>query len=187
MILAAAVLVALAIAVFANRAVRNDPEWTVKISGGHETDGRDRGRPVNLVAGGLGVKPEVFREAFSRVHPAPPGQQPDPEEVRRNKEVLLGALSQYGISNDMLDSVSNYYRYRRERGEMWPVKQATATAIVARGVVTGFKITNPGGGYSSPPLITIVGHPEVRAEAVLAFSKDLSKNGSISAIKIVKK
>jgi hypothetical protein len=36
----------------------------VTFSGGHETDPQDRGRPVVLVAGALGVKPEVFRKAF---------------------------------------------------------------------------------------------------------------------------
>ena len=42
----------------------------VVFSGGHETDGRDGGRPVILIAAALKVKPEVFRAAFSGVHPA---------------------------------------------------------------------------------------------------------------------
>jgi hypothetical protein len=56
----------------------------VKFSGGHETDRRDGGRPVVLVAAGLGVKPEVFRDAFSNVRPAKNGK-PSGEEARRNK------------------------------------------------------------------------------------------------------
>ena len=39
-------------------------------SGGLDTDPQDHGRPVVLVAAGLGVKPEVFREAFRGVTPA---------------------------------------------------------------------------------------------------------------------
>src|SRR6476620_10797851 len=102
--------------------VREAPTTRVPIvfSGGHETDPRDRGRPVILIASALGVPPEVFREAFSHVHPAPPGRGPTPEEARRNKDALLGALSKYGVTNERLDEVSNYYRYRRDHGELWP-------------------------------------------------------------------
>ena len=42
----------------------------LNFTGGYDTDPRDHGRPVVLVAAGLGVAPEVFREAFSHVHPA---------------------------------------------------------------------------------------------------------------------
>ena len=45
----------------------------VVFSGGRETEGVDHGRPVVLIAAALGVKPEVFREAFTHVHPAGPG------------------------------------------------------------------------------------------------------------------
>src|SRR5689334_10813701 len=48
----------------------------VTLTGGHDTDPRDKGRPVVLVAAGLGVTPEVFRDAFSRVTPAPAGREP---------------------------------------------------------------------------------------------------------------
>ncbi len=89
---------------------------SVEISGGHETDRRDRGRPVILVASALGVPAKVFREAFSHVHPAPAGTRPDPEQVRANKDALLSALSKYDVTNDRLDTVSNYYRYVRRRG-----------------------------------------------------------------------
>ena len=64
----------------------------VVISGGHETDPRDHGRPVVLVAGGLGVTPEIFRDAFSSVHPVAPGSYPDQERAQQNKSVLLSAL-----------------------------------------------------------------------------------------------
>src|SRR6476646_4261686 len=74
----------------------------VSFAGGHETDSRDGGRPVVLIAAALGVKPEVFRETFSRVRPAKNGK-PSGQEARRNKEVLMEALGRYGISNERLD------------------------------------------------------------------------------------
>lgn len=48
----------------------DDMKIPIKFSGGHETDRRDGGRPVVLVAAGLGVSPELFREAFRGVTPA---------------------------------------------------------------------------------------------------------------------
>ena len=53
---------------------------TLTITGGHETDPRDRGRPVVLIGNALGVTPEIFRDAFSHVKPAAAGTQ-------RNREV----------------------------------------------------------------------------------------------------
>src|SRR4051794_40101505 len=93
----------------------------VTFSGGHETDPRDHGRPVVLIAAALNVKQEVFRKAFSGVTPAR-GRRPTGDEQRRNKEVLLKALGPYKVTNDRLDEVSDYYRYRPEKGELWPTK-----------------------------------------------------------------
>jgi hypothetical protein len=152
------------------------------ISGGHETDPRDRGRPVALVAGGLGVSPEVFRSAFNRVKPAAGGTEPEPAQVRRNKEVLMGALARYGVTNDELDRVSNYYRYPPGRGKMWPVEAAAGYATVKEGAITSVVITNAGSGYNSLPAVSVAGHPEWSFEANLAFGSDLKKNGSISSI-----
>src|ERR1051325_7086572 len=76
----------------------------VVFSGGHETDPRDHGRPVVLVAGALGVQPQVFRDAFSHVRPAPRGTEPDPRQVRENKAALMSALGRYGVTNDRLDT-----------------------------------------------------------------------------------
>jgi hypothetical protein len=154
----------------------------VKFSGGHETDPRDHGRPVVLVAGGLGVTPEVFREAFSHVRPAPAGTEPEPRQVRANKEALMGALGKYGVTNDQLDRVSNYYRYVARRGELWPVEPAVANALVRDGVVIGFEIIKSGSGYTTPPNLTIPDLPGVKAQVKLAFGKDLSKNGAVSSI-----
>ena len=93
-----------------NADLRNVPADSVVFTGGYETDLRDHGRPVALIAAALGVEPEVFRQAFSNVKPAR-GGAPSAARVRANKEVLMSALGKQGITNDRLDTVSNYYRY----------------------------------------------------------------------------
>ncbi len=94
-------------------------------SGGYETD--PGGRPVVLIAGALGVSPEVFREAFSGVRPARGGETPKPEQVRKNKAALLRVLAKYGVTNERLDEVSDYYRYNPRRGERGPPRRRKAT------------------------------------------------------------
>jgi hypothetical protein len=159
----------------------------VVFSGGHDTDSRDHGRPVVLVAGGLGVTPEVFREAFSHVHPAGPGSGgPTTEEARANKAVLMNALGKYGITNDRLDEVSNYYRYMRSNGEMWKTRNAVANALVKDGVVTAYEIIDGGAGYSSPPSVSVAGVKATPAKVELSFGKDLAKNGAVASIMIPK-
>jgi hypothetical protein len=154
----------------------------VVISGGHETDPRDHGRPVALVAGGLGVSPEVFRDAFSKVHPVAPGSYPDELRARQNKETLLGALSRYGITNQRLDAVSDHYRYQPGSGQRWPTKSARIQAVVQNGIVTSFEITDGGSGYTSQPTLFVPGHRVPPLQVDLFFGKDLSKNGSISSV-----
>ncbi|HEY2882053.1 MAG TPA: hypothetical protein VGJ15_06455 [Pirellulales bacterium] len=156
----------------------------VEFAGGHDTDPQDKGRPVVLVAGGLGVKPEVFREAFSHVKPAPAGTEPDPEQVRKNKAALMDALSKFGITNDRLDTVSNYYRYVRSRGELWTIKPARAYALVKDGAVIGFEIENGGAGYSSPPTVGVPKIKMASPKVELAFSKELEKNGAVASISL---
>jgi hypothetical protein len=156
-------------------------EVQVVISGGHETDPRDHGRPVVLIASMLGVPDEVFREAFSHVTPASGGMEPNPIQVRLNKDALLDVLGPYGVTNDYLDEVSNYYRYNQSAGEVWKQTQATAEVIMTDGVVTGIKITNSGSGYSSVPVITIL-NSDVTATATISFTTDFSNNGSITTI-----
>jgi len=153
----------------------------VMITGGHDTDPRDEGRPVVLIASALGVPSEVFREAFTHVHPAAAGWEPNPIQVRQNKAALLSGLGPYGVTNDFLDTVSNYYRFNGSAGETWPETQATAKAVVTDGVVTGFVITNPGSGYTSPPVITLSGSDDT-ATATLSFTKDFNTNGSLTSI-----
>jgi hypothetical protein len=157
----------------------------VEFSGGHETDPRDNGRPVSLIAAALGVPPEVFREAFSHVPPAPAGTEPDPEQVRRNKDALLSALGKFGVTNDQLDKVSDHYRYVRSRGDLWPTKPAEAHAVIESGAVTRFEITDPGFGYTSPPTVSVPGFKDLKAEVKLSLGKDFDSNGSIESILLV--
>lgn len=155
---------------------------SLSINGGYDTDPRDHGRPVVLIAAALNVPPEVFREAFSHVTPAPAGQEPDPAQVQLNKEALLKVLSPYGVTNDRLDEVSNYYRYNGSAGETWTRTPAKLAVIVTDGKLTGIKIINGGSGYSSTPTITITGAEGATAIAVVSYGTDFDTNGSITAI-----
>ena len=135
-----------------------------------------------LVAAALGVPPEVFREAFSHVTPAAGGSEPEPAQVRKNKEALMSRLGPLGVTNDRLDAVSNYYRYSSSRGQMWRNTPAAAYATVRDGVVTGITVTDAGSGYSSPPQISVEGMPGVRATATLTFGTDFATNGSVKEV-----
>jgi hypothetical protein len=135
-----------------------------------------------LVAGALGVKPEVFREAFSGVRPAKNGK-PSGEEARRNKEALMKVLQPHGVTNDRLDEVSNYYRYQPQRGQLWPTMEAKAQAIVEDGKIKQIIVTEAGSGYSSPPKATVEGVANVQLAVTLQFDKDFKKNGAVAAVK----
>lgn len=160
-----------------------EPSMAIVFSGGHETDPQDHGRPVVLIAAALGVKTEVFRDVFRGVTPAQ-GGRPTPEQVRKNKTVLLRALGPYGVTNERLDEVSDYYRYRPERGELWRTRAARARAIVERGKVKEILVTDPGSGYSRPPHAVIKGMPEVELNVNISFGQDLRKNGSVHSIEL---
>ncbi|MFB9275802.1 hypothetical protein [Cohnella cellulosilytica] len=161
-----------------------DGTVSVTVSGGYETDPQDHGRPVVLIAAALGVPTEVFREAFSSVTPAELSSGgPTAQEAQSNKAALLKVLAPYGITNDRLDEVSDYYRYNGQQSQTWKIVPATAAAIVENGVVTGISITNPGSGYSSAPTITIKGpNGTITAKATVSYSKDFAKNGSLSSV-----
>ncbi len=175
----------------ANRPERPDsssnsdaPPGTLLFSGGFETNPVDHGRPVVLIAGALGVSADVFREAFSHVRPARAGTAPEPEQVRKNKAALMNALGKFGVTNDRLNTVSNYYRYEPHKGELWPTTPASGHARIENGKITGFVITSGGSGYSSPPSIRVQGMPGVAAQAKLAFGPDFQANGTISEIEL---
>jgi len=156
----------------------------IRFIGGSVTDPRDNGRPVILVASALGVPAEVFRDAFSYVHPAQDGE-PDPEQVSQNKEALLSILGPYGVSNDRLDEVSDYYRYMGQRGETWRRRPASGYATVRRGRIVGITVTDPGAGYSSPPAIAVDGFGIVKTRVELAFTRQLDTNGSVKAVRLI--
>jgi hypothetical protein len=157
----------------------------VVISNGFQTDPQDHGRPVVLIASALGVPTEVFREAFSGVTPSGLDRAPSAELAQRNKAALLKVLGPYGITNERLDEVSNYYRYNGKKSETWQKTKASAVATVTDGVVTGVTITNPGAGYSSTPTVTITGpNGTLTAKATVVYTKDFQTNGSISEITI---
>ncbi len=153
-------------------------------SGGHETDQRDGGRPVVLIAAALGVPGEVFRETFTHVTPAAGGREPEPDQVRRNKQALMRGLSPYGITNDRLDTVSNFYRYNGSRGEMWRNTPAAGYAMVKDGVVTSITITEAGAGYSSQPSVSVDGMDGVTLKATLVYGTDFKTNGSVKEITV---
>ncbi len=156
----------------------------VVFTGGYDTDPRDGGRPVKLIASALEVPEEVFRETFTHVRPAGPGQGVTDQRARENKSALMAGLKKYGVTNDRLDEVSNHYRYVRSRGELWTHKEAKANAIVRDGKILSYEIIDPGAGYSSPPQVTVEGIKDVPAVVELAYGKNLKTNGSITAIKL---
>jgi hypothetical protein len=160
-------------------------ENPVTIIGGHDIDPKlDHGRPCVLIAAALGVKTEEFREAFSGVTPAKDGK-PGEAEARRNKEALMKVLKPLGVTNDRLDEVSNYYRYRPQDG-IWKHKDAEAVAVVEGGKLVKVTVKEAGSGYTNPPKVTVKGFEKVELVVTLHLDKDMTKNGSIEAIEIKK-
>ncbi len=155
----------------------------VTFAGGHETDPKDGGRPVVLVAAALGVKTEVFREAFRGVTPARDGK-PSEEEARRNKAALMKVLEPHGVTNERLDEVSNYYRYQPQRGELWKTTPAKAHAVVEDGKVKRIVVTDPGSGYSTPPKATVQGMEKIPLKVTVQYGKDLKKNGAVGSVEV---
>ena len=155
----------------------------LSISGGHTIGRNDMGRPVVLIAAALGVKPEVFREAFSRVTPAR-GGGPDQRQAQQNKDFLLSVLGKYGVTNERLDTVSNFYRFRPQNGELWRHQEAEGYAVLDSGAIKKIVVTNPGFGYSTEPMVMVSGFPNARFKVSLSFDKDLAKNGRISTISV---
>ena len=156
---------------------------SVVFSGGYETDPQDHGRPVILISGALGVPPQVFRDAFSGVTPARNGP-PTREHAQANKRILMDALGKYGVTNDRLDDVSNFYRYRPYDDELWKHSPAKAEAIIADGKVTGFEVIDPGYGYSSPPDVAVPGFPGLTVNISLKYGADLKQNGGVTEIEL---
>ena len=162
------------------------PKGTVVFHGGYDLDPRDHGRPVVLIAAALNVPEQTFRDAFSHVKPAGPNEEPQDEQVRKNKSALMDALSPLGVTDDRLNEVSNYYRYSGARGQFWKVVPASATATITDGMVTGITLTNPGAGYTTPPTVTVAGYENIIVKVELSFGPDLKTNGSIKSLALVR-
>lgn len=159
-------------------------ERTVVFTQGYQTDPRDGGRPVGLIAAALGVENEVFRNAFAGVSPAR-GGRPSPSHARANKKVLMDALQPHGVTNDRLDEVSNHYRYRPESGELWSHLPAKASPVIEDGKLVGVNVDDGGHGYLSPPNVVVAGFEDVRLECNIEFSEDIASNGRVVSIEIV--
>ncbi len=78
-------------------------------------------------------------------------------------------------SNTTLSAIGNYYRPRG-------LVTATATATAAGGQVTSFTITNPGAGYTAPPVVTLTGGGGGSGASVVAV---LTATGSVASITIL--
>jgi hypothetical protein len=181
----AACLVTAGIIVMHHASAADDPKYPVTFTGGHDYDKkRDHGRPVVLIAAALEVPPDVFREAFSGVKPAK-GGGPSEEEARKNKTALMNVLKPHGVTNERLDEVSNFYRFRPQNKELWHVAAAKAHAIVENGKITQIVVDEPGYGYSSPPTATVAGFDNAALKVTIRFAKDLKKNGAIDTIELV--
>jgi hypothetical protein len=157
----------------------------ITFSGGHDLGKNDYGRPITLMAAALGVKPDEFRQAFSGVKPAR-GRGPTGAEARRNKEALMKVLQPLGVTNERMDEVANYYRFRPQDGDLWPTKPAKAYAVVEGDKIKKVVITDPGSGYCSPPKVTVKGFESVSLEAKLKLVTDLKKNGGVAGVELVK-
>jgi hypothetical protein len=157
-----------------------------QILGGHERKSVDHGRPVILIAAALRVREQVFRDAFSHVRPGSAGQEPDPEHVIRNKQALLDALGSFGVTNDRLDEVSNYYRYRPDSGDLWSHEDAIVEVTFEGKRVSKISVVARGSGYTSLPRIMVPGHPELKLIVTLSFGPDLLSNGSIRRVSLGK-
>ena len=161
----------------------SEEKVAVTFSGGHDIGKNDYGRPVVLIAAGLCVEPELFRKAFSGVTPAK-GGPPSREQIRRNKQALLKVLGPHGVTNERLDEVSDYYRFKPQDGELWPTKDAKAHAIIEDGKIKKIVVTDRGSGYCSTPKVSIEGFEDTKLKVTLGFRKELEKNGTIDAIEV---
>jgi hypothetical protein len=94
----------------------------------------------------------------------------------------MSALRPYGVTNDRLDTVSNYYRYVRSRNEAWPAKPAVGYAVVRNNTVLRYVVTDGGSGYSSAPRVTVPGLPGATGTAQIAYGPLFEKNGSVSDV-----
>ena len=97
----------------------------------------------------------------------------------------MNALGKFGIDNDRLDAVSNFYRYPPGSRNLWKNQPATASALVKEGSIIGYEITNGGYGYTKSPIVTVPGMASATAKVEIAYGKDMATNGTVSVITMV--
>ncbi len=157
----------------------------VTFTGGFVIQSDDYGRPVPLYASMLGVTPAIFRQAFSGVHPSST-HTPTAAEEQANKAQLLSVLGPYGVTNDEMDNVADYYRFDSLNGQTWPHRVATAVATIKGGKVISIRLTDGGSGYPYPPTVSIPGFPTVQATANLVFTTTFATNGHVGSITLAR-
>jgi hypothetical protein len=96
----------------------------------------------------------------------------------------MDGLGKYGITNDRINTVSNFYRYAAWEGGIWRNKPAVANALVKDGAIIGYEITYGGYGYTTPPTVSVPGLDGTLAKVELSFGKEFETNGAVSAITI---
>jgi len=156
---------------------------TITISGGHETDDIDAGRPVFLIGSMLGITGEQFRDAFSYVTPEENGHLND-ETAQANKVKLLAQLEPYGITNDEINSVTDYYRYYPGDINIWPYAHVVLDATISNGTVTSFKVISGGHGYTSNVTIVVDGYGNIPVNAIISYTDSFETNGAIDTITV---
>ncbi len=93
-------------------------------------------------------------------------------------------MSLLGVTNDRLDEVSDHYRFRPLKGEVWKSTPAEGYAVVEDGKVKKVVVAEAGSGYSSPPKVTVKGMG-VTLKATLHFDKEFKKSGSVESVEVV--
>jgi hypothetical protein len=152
---------------------------TMTITDGHDTDESDGGRPTILIAAALEVTQEQFQYAFSFVTPEDQGHLDD-ETAEANKAELLSRLEEYGVTNDRLDEVTDYYRYAPE-DPLWDVIPAEIEVTIIDDEVVEIEIIEAGAGYSSEPTLSVPGY-DFTFTVEIEYGTDLRTNGNISSV-----
>ena len=98
----------------------------------------------------------------------------------RNERIRLRGPAPY----ERLDEVSDYDRIQLQNDELWKTIPASEYAVVGDGKVKGVVITEAGSGYSSPPIVAIMGMEKVPLKAILHFDKELRRNGSVESVEV---
>ena len=96
----------------------------------------------------------------------------------------MRVLKPHGVTDERLDEVSDYYRYKPGKGNLWKTMPAKAYAVLEDGKVKRIVVTDPGSGYSTAPKATVQGMEKVGLKVTIQFNKDFKKNGSISSIEV---